>query len=157
MIELSAGFNSNYAVKIDSALRVAIPAKFREVLDKKYGASATQVVLVPDKGKVKVLPVPVWQKMEDELNSLPELDPVSDKYRTFVFGNMSFCQLDVQNRIRLTPTLCRLAGLEKNVVFVGRQNQMEIWDAAKWDEFIMATVTGLDEMKSQASQSFQRK
>lgn len=157
MVELSAGFNSNYSVKIDSALRVAIPAKFKEVLDKKYGTASSQVVLVPDNGKVKVLPVVVWQKMEAELNALPELDPVADKYRTFVFGNMSFCSLDTQNRIRLTPTLCRLAGLEKNVVFVGRQNQMEIWDAAKWDEFIMSAVAGLDEMKSQAAAIFQRK
>lgn len=132
--EVSFGFTGNFPLRMDSAQRVAVPAKFKEVLEKKYGTTS-QVVLVPDSGKVKVLPLPVWQAVQAKLEELSEFDPSADDYRTFIFGNMATCQLDAQNRIRLTPSLCELAELEKEVVVVGQQDRMEIWDAGKWKEF----------------------
>jgi MraZ protein len=133
--EISLGFLGNYQLKLDSAQRVAIPAKFREVLERKYGETGSQVVLVPDQGKVKVLPLPVWQRMQEDLNGLSPFEPNAEDYRTFVFGNMALCQLDGQSRVRLTPSLCELAELDKEVVFVGRQDGMEIWSAANWKTF----------------------
>src|SRR6187402_1647385 len=94
--ELALGFTGNFPVKLDSALRLAIPAKFKEVLERRYGTSAGQVVLVPDSGKVKVLPLPVWEKTQQKLEELSEFDPNADDLRTFVFGNMAVCQLDAQ-------------------------------------------------------------
>ncbi len=141
--EIALGFTSNYTVKLDSAQRAAFPAKFREVLDRKYGDSASQVVLIPDSGKLKVLPMPVWQKMQERLNNLPDFDPSSDDLRTLIFGNMVICPLDGQNRIRLTPMLCELADLKKEVVFVGQQDRMEIWDTEKWREFTTQTTKNL--------------
>src|SRR5688572_2225644 len=85
--ELALGFTGNYPVKLDSALRLAIPAKFKEVLDRRYGTSGGQVVLVPDSGKVKVLPLPVWERMQQRLEELSEFDPDADVYKSFVFGN----------------------------------------------------------------------
>jgi MraZ protein len=46
----------------------------------------------------------------------------------------------MQNRIRLTPSLCELAELQKEVVVVGQQDRMEIWDAGKWKEFNAGTA-----------------
>src|SRR5262245_30053727 len=101
--EVSLGFTGNYPLRMDSALRVAVPAKFKEVLEKKYGTDANQIVLVPDSGKVKALPLPIWQVAQRRLEELSEFDPSSEDYRSFILGNMSVCQLDAQNRIRLTP------------------------------------------------------
>jgi MraZ protein len=139
-VEVSLGFTGNFPLRMDSGQRVAVPAKFKEVLDKKYGVAASQVVLVPDSGKVKVLPLPVWQSVQKKLEELSEFDPSADDYRTFIFGNMAVCQLDAQNRIRLTPSLCELAELQKEVVVVGQQDRMEIWDAGKWKEFNAGTA-----------------
>jgi MraZ protein len=139
-VELTLGFTGNFTVKLDSALRVAIPSKFKEVLDRRYGTSSSHVVLVPDSGKVKVLPLPVWERMQQKLEELSEFDPNADDYRTFVFGNMSVCQLDAQNRVKLTGSLRDLAELDKEAVVVGQQDRMEIWDAAKWKEFNAGTA-----------------
>ena len=128
---------------MDSAQRVAIPAKFREALDKLCGDQPSQVVLLPDMGKVKILPLPAWAGVKRKLEELSEFDPSSEDYRTFIFGNMSVCPLDAQNRIRLTPSLCEMAGLEKEVVVVGRHDRMEIWDAVKWKEFNAETSRNL--------------
>ena len=133
-IEEASEFSGNFPLRMDSALRVAVPAKFRTVLDRVYEKTSSKVVLMPADGKIQVLPVPVWENMKKQLESLPEFDPDSDALRTFIFGNMAVCSLDAQNRIRLTPGLCGMAGLEKEVVVVGQQDKMEIWDAARWKE-----------------------
>ncbi len=150
------GFTGNFPLRMDSAQRVAVPAKFREVLDKKYEASKDQVVLLPDMGKVKVLPMPVWEDVKRKLETLPDFDPNSDEFRTFIFGNLSVCQLDAQNRIRLTPGLCELAELQKEVVVVGQQDRMEIWDAVRWKEFNANTSRNLREVMAQVFRNRQQ-
>jgi MraZ protein len=148
-LEVSLGFTGNYPLRMDSAQRVPIPARFKEVLEKTYVAAANQVVLMPDSGKVKILPVPVWQNVKKQLESLPSLDPKSNQLRTYVFGNLAICGLDAQNRIRLTPGLCELARLQKEVVVVGQQDCMEIWDAVMWKEFTAATAENLSSLYSE--------
>lgn len=141
--DISLGFTGSFPIKMDSTQRVSIPSKFKEILDLSYSTCNTQVVLLPDFEKIKVVPVSVWEKQKEQYENLSSFDPDSDMLRTFVFGNMAICSLDGQNRIRLTPGLCELAGLQKDVVFVGQQNRMEIWDAAKWKEFNAATARNL--------------
>jgi MraZ protein len=147
--ELSFGFTGNFQLRMDKAQRIAVPAKFKQVLDMAYGATASQVVLVPDSGKVKVLPLPVWKTVQARLEELSDLDPNVDDYRTFIFGNMVVCQLDAQNRIRLSPSLCELAELNTEVVVVGQQDQMEIWDAAKWKEFNVGTAKNFRNVRTE--------
>lgn len=139
-MELSFGFTGNFNLRLDKALRLAFPAKFKQVLDSQYGVTGSHVVLVPDSGKVKVLPIPVWRSVQAKLEQLSEFDPSADDLRTFTFGNMVVAPLDTQNRIRLTTSLCELAELTTDVVFVGQQDKMEIWDAGKWKEFNAGTA-----------------
>lgn len=143
------GFMGNHPLRMDSAQRVAVPAKFREALDRMYGDTSSQVVLLPDDGKVKVLPMPVWDRLMKQLEELSDFDPASDDLRTFMFGNMVVCSLDAQNRIRLTPGLCEMAGLTKEVVVVGKNDRMEIWDAARWKEFNISTSRSLRDVMGQ--------
>lgn len=142
-LEIGLGFTGNYPVKLDSGLRIAVPSKFREILDKKYAATAGQVFVIPGDGRLRVLPVPVWQKVQSQLEEISEFDPNGDELKTFIFGNLAICPLDAQNRIRLSPALCEMADLEKEVVVVGQQNQMELWNANKWKEFNVGTVKNL--------------
>lgn len=126
----------NFRQKLDDANRVPIPAKFKEVLDKKFGDTSSHVVLFPELGKIKVYPVPVWQKREEsEVDSLPSVGEASDDFRSFVYGFMTLSPLDGQNRVKLSPGQCELAGIDKEVVFVGKRHEMEIWSLAKWEAF----------------------
>lgn len=145
----SVGFAGNHPLRMDNALRIAVPAKFREKLDDLSGDQPSQVVLLPGLGKVKALPLPAWEHAKRGLEELSDLDPQAEDLRTFMFGNMAVCVLDAQNRIRLTPGLCEMAGLEKEVVVVGKQDQMEIWDAVKWKEFNAETSKNLRDVMGQ--------
>ena len=35
-----------------------------------------------------------------------------------------------------TPAQREIAGLDKDVVFVGDEDHFEIWDAKRWDDFV---------------------
>ena len=140
---------------MDNALRIAIPSKFREGLDRLSGDQPSQVYLLPDMGKVKVLPPPAFESVKQHLDGLSPFEPNSEDFRTFIYGNMAVCVLDAQNRIRLTPGLCEMAGLDKEVVVVGKQDQMEIWDAVKWKEFNAETSKNLREVMAQVFRSRQ--
>ena len=42
------------------------------------------------------------------------------------------CELDKQGRIPLTDALIEYAGLKKDIVLVGANSKLEIWDAENW-------------------------
>ncbi len=147
--DISFGFTGNFPLKMDSTQRVAIPAKFKEVLDCKFSTTPSTVVLVPDDEKVKVLPIPVWMKFQERLEEFSDLDPNAGDYKAYIIGNMRKCTLDGQNRIQVPQSLCELANLQKEVVVVGQIDKMEIWDAEKWKEFNARTQKNLKSVMSE--------
>lgn len=134
------GFMGNFTLKLDSALRVSIPAKFREVLDAKYPSVPPRVILMPFNGKIKLFPAPVWEKKQQQFMALNDLDVSADDFQSYIFGSTKECSLDGQNRIQVSPDLCEDAGITKEVVVVGRLDHMEMWDAGRWAQFKAETA-----------------
>ena len=148
--EVVFGFTGNHPLKLDSALRVAVPSKFKEVLETLYSTCSSRVRVVPARDCLEVYPEPEWVKMQQHLNSLPPFDPDSRRIKTYKFGNMKHCGLDAQNRIQLTPGLCKLVDLKKDVVVAGQQDHMQIWDAEKWNLFNSDVRDNHDEVMARA-------
>lgn len=138
--DLAYGFTGSFPVKLDSALRLPLPVKFREVLEKRYGSTSTLLFVIPDQGKLRVLPKPMFDRFQEELSRASWHDEDGDSIRSFVIGNMVRQQLDPQNRIRLSEGLCEMAGIKKDVVVSGQMDNMEIWDAEAWKEFNSSTA-----------------
>ena len=148
--EVVFGFTGNQPLKLDSALRVAVPAKFKEVLDTLYSTCSSRVWVVPAQDCLEVYPEPEWMKVQQHLNGLDPFNPNARRLKAYKFGNMKHCGLDSQNRIQLTPGLCKLVDLKKDVVVAGQQNHMQIWDAEKWDLFNSDIRDSHDEVMARA-------
>jgi MraZ protein len=151
--DLAYGFTGSFPVKLDSALRLPLPAKFREVLEKRYGSTSTLLFVIPDQGKLRVLPKPVFDRFQEELSRAPWTEQDGDDIRSFIYGNMARQQLDPQNRIRLTQDLCDLGEITKEVVVAGNSDGMEIWDADAWKAQNAATAKAY---KQKAAEVFRR-
>jgi MraZ protein len=52
------------------------------------------------------------------------------------YARASFCELDKQGRIRIPSESAELAGLKKDIVFVGVGFHWEVWDLSHWNSYL---------------------
>ena len=119
-------FMGQYEHTIDAKGRTIIPAKYRE------GLGETFIITRGLDGCLYLYPSDAWQEFADKLHSLPSTLQNRKIQRQFLSKAMEV-SLDKQGRI-LVPALHReMADLEKDVVFVGMMNRVELWDKARYN------------------------
>lgn len=116
-------FMGQYEHSIDTKGRIIIPAKYREDLGESF------VVTRGLDGCLFLYPQADWQEFVEKLQSLPSNQNTRKIQRQFLSKAMEVT-LDKQGRILIPALLRKLAKLEKEVVFVGMMNRVEIWDKA---------------------------
>jgi MraZ protein len=125
-----------YPAKMDDKNRLFVPAKLREELGSEF------YVTLGFNGGHKCLTAYTtadWQVLSENFNRLPlaqRSGPTS-----LIFINAVECAPDKQFRFSLTQNLMTYAGIERDVVIVGRAGQAEIWDAAEYETFEQENLT----------------
>lgn len=120
-------FMGQYEHTIDAKGRTIIPAKYREGLGDEF------VVTRGLDGCLYLYPAEAWQEFAEKLQNLPSSLQNRQIQRQFLSKAMEV-SLDKQGRI-LVPAMHReMAGLEKDVVFVGMMNRVELWDKARLEK-----------------------
>ena len=125
-----------YSAKLDDKNRLFVPAKLRLELGSDFF-----VTLGVNCGHrcLTVYTAPDWQTLSENYNRLPlaqRSGPTS-----LIFINATECTPDKQNRFSLTQNLMNYAGIDRDVVIVGRAGQAEIWDAAEYEAFETENLT----------------
>ncbi len=115
-------FMGQYGHNIDSKGRTIIPSKYRE------GLGDTFVITRGLDGCLFLYPMPEWEKFVDKLQQLPSSQKTRKIQRQFLSKAMEV-SLDKQGRILV---LRASAGLEKEVVFAGMMNRVEVWDKERF-------------------------
>lgn len=118
-----------YASKITSGRRVAIPVKFRKEIGEKLVVARWYekcLVLVSDTS---------WRALLKRLTLKSRIitSPVRDTDR-FILGSAFEVETDSQGRIILPEMLAKYAKLEDEIVFLGLDERVEIWDKKLWEE-----------------------
>lgn len=123
-------FLGTHHPKLDEKGRLFLPAKFREPL---------QGGLVITKGQEHALFVFPREEFFDYARRL-QAAPLSSKgardYVRVLLSGASDELPDRQGRITVPPTLREYAGLTKECVVIGAGSRVEIWDAARWAEYL---------------------
>ena len=60
----------------------------------------------------------------------------SNEASTLFFGSIFSAEEDAQGRVVLPTSLKKMAGINKNIVTLGRGKRLEIWAAEKYYEYI---------------------
>lgn len=123
-------FFGEYEHNIDDKGRVIMPAKFREELG---------MVFYVTKGLnscLFVYPKEAWEKRIEELGRLGDNQEQVRRFKRIFFSNASQNILDKQGRVVIAPKLRQQASLTKEIVFIGVNDHIEIWDAKNWEEYI---------------------
>ncbi|KXL53349.1 protein MraZ [Anaerotignum neopropionicum] len=122
-------FLGEFQHSIDSKGRLIVPAKFREDLGENF---------VVTKGLDNCLfayPKSEWAIFEEKLKQLPLTNSGARKFVRFFFAGAIECDIDNQGRINLPANLREYAGLRKDVVSIGVNNRVEIWNKDSWSEY----------------------
>ncbi len=119
-----------YSAKLDDKNRLFVPAKLREEL-----GACFYVTLGVNCGHrcLTVYTEEEWQRLSDNYNALS----ISQRSgaTSLIFMNATVCTPDKQFRFPLTENLLRYAGIDRDVMIVGRAGQAEIWDGAEFARF----------------------
>ncbi|MGB4985349.1 MAG: division/cell wall cluster transcriptional repressor MraZ [Erysipelotrichaceae bacterium] len=129
-------FNHN----IDSKGRIVIPSKYREYFNDK-------VILTRGyDGCLSLYLEEQWLKIIDELNKLPLTNNEVRNYVRLTTAKASDCEIDNQNRILISKSMMSLAQLQKECVFVGANDHLELWAKEKWEEYSNAVNDKYEEV-----------
>lgn len=119
-----------YPARLDDKNRLFVPAKLRQELGETFF-----VTLGVNCGHrcLTVYTAPEWQRLSDNYNALS----ISQRSgaTSLIFMNAAECSPDKQFRFGLTPFLMQYAGVNREVMIVGRAGQAEIWDSEEFAKF----------------------
>ncbi len=125
-------FRGLHTLNLDGKGRLAIPARYREILETDHQGQIVVTIAV-DNRCLWLYPWSRWQALERQLLSLPTVSRHSRRLQRLLIGHAQECQLDAQGRILLNAPLRRYANLNKSVVLVGLGGKLEIWEEKAWE------------------------
>ena len=125
-----------YPAKLDEKGRLFVPSKLRGELGNSF-----VVTLGVNCGHrcLTVYTAEEWQRLSENFNALSIAQ--RSGATSLLFMNAAECNPDKQFRFSLTPFLTTYAGIDREVMIVGRAGQAEIWDAKEFEAFELENLT----------------
>jgi MraZ protein len=133
---------------LDSKGRLAVPARFKEVLGEK---SDSCLVVTNHDSCLWAFARDDWRVIEEKAASLPQFDRSVNAYLRYFISGAVECPLK-QGRITIPPDLKEIAGFRKEVMLVGELRRFEIWDKERWDEEFQRAKASFPEVSQSLSE-----
>lgn len=113
-----------YTNALDAKGRVFVPAAFRGDLGDRFVLTRGS----EDKS-LYIYPMDEWKRFVEKLQQLPTSKKDSRMIIRHFCSNATSCDMDSQGRILIPQELREKAELQKEVVFIGTVNRIELWSA----------------------------
>lgn len=133
-------FMGEFHHNIDEKGRLIIPSKFRNELGSKF------IVTRGIEECLFVYSIDEWNKMVDELKTLPFTRKDARTFTRMFLSGATECELDNNGRINIPSPLTNYASLEKECVVIGVNERLEIWSNEKYEEFFNTNIGRFDEI-----------
>lgn len=132
-----AGFIGKERHAVDEKGRLMIPVRFR----RKFGESALSgidreltgrhevlyIMKAPDRSLELYEPF-IWKEMRKTISDLSDFNPDERLLKTLMYESLETVELDRQGRIALSREFLEHAGITKDVVLIGADTKMIIWE-----------------------------
>jgi MraZ protein len=129
-----------YPRTLDDKKRLAMPKRVRETLG--------------EEKKLYVTPGPdqcLWiyterglEQLAEKLDRTPATDAEARVFRRLYFAQAEAVDLDGAGRVLIPDRLIDFAALQHEVIVLGVQDHLELWDAAKWKQYSEANTPRFD-------------
>ena len=124
-------FVGEYDRQLDERGRIILPSKVREKI-----SPTVFVTRSPSEECLHIYTEEEWGVISEKLRELPVvIDKNAAAFVRMFTGRAFACEVDKQGRVLLSKEHIEYAGLNKDVVLVGVNTRLELWDKEKWDEY----------------------
>lgn len=115
------------AITIDDKGRLAIPTSYRDLVASIGGARLVVTYNPFESGSLYLYPMPVWERVRDQVNALPRTRSVNRQLQLKLVGAATFVEPDANGRISIPASHRNAVGIEKKAVLVGMGDKFELW------------------------------
>ena len=142
----------SYPAKIDEKFRLRLPARFRRDLPETV--ENTYYITSDDGRCAQIYPIPVWERIAQKFQETPRMDPAKLKLQriTSYYGMMS--EADPQGRLLIPPELREDAQLSGDVVVIGKNDHLEVWNKQVMTKDVKENPLTLEDRERLAEQGF---
>ena len=122
-------FIGEYNHNLDAKGRLAVPAKFRSMLEE--GAVVTKGL----DNCLFLYPKKEWGDIAKKLANLPISQSKARAFSRMMLAGAMDVEFDSQGRITLPEYLRKFANLDKKTIVAGLYDRLEIWNENDWDKY----------------------
>ena len=143
-------FSGSFDHSLDGKGRVIIPASFREALGDDF-----TITINPNKTAVAIYPKAMWDQQLERLSHINPMDRVGLQYERYLMSvSFSGNSMDAQGRVLIPAKLRAKIGLTRDIVFVGLNQTIEIWDAETYARMEAETEAQFDTLADYVYQKY---
>ncbi len=117
-----------YESKIGEKHQLGLPKRFRDVLGEKL------IVTKGFENCLLIVSEENWKTLLEGTEGKPFTSKSTRELQRFLLGNASYVQLDSKGRFVVPEYLRLFAHINTEVIFVGIQRFVELWDKKSWEE-----------------------
>jgi len=128
-----SGFKGSFISTLDSKGRVAVPAKLRR--NTEAGSADRFVITLGLNGCLFLFPPDYWDEVMRKIASQSFTQKKTLYFSRKLMSNADDVELDRQARIRVPQGLIMQSGLEKEVLFVGLIERIEVWNPEAFNRY----------------------
>ncbi len=126
-------FKGMFEHQLDDKNRLRIPSKFKKELTGENGEKSYSFF----RGMNRCICVMADDDLDDTIASISEEGISEANHASAMFFSSIFsAEEDAQGRVVLPSMLKKMAGIQKDIVTIGRGKRLEIWAAEKYYEYL---------------------
>lgn len=134
---------------LDDKKRMALPKRVRELL----GEPTTLFVTPGPDQSLWLYTQAGLEQLAAKLDQAPATDGEARVFRRLYFAQTESVDLDRSGRILVPERLMQFAALTHEVVLIGVRDHLELWDAARWQQFLTHNAPRFDAVAEGAFQN----
>jgi MraZ protein len=146
---MSQTFRGQYDCTMDDKGRIKMPASLRKQFPNDENGSFMIAKDIED--CLVIYPMKEWEKQENRLMKLNDFDPELRQFATSMMIGLTEVQFDSADRFLVSKSLLKYLGNTKDVILLGRFTKIQIWDAAKFEQYNNGGIANIKDLAAKAA------
>lgn len=143
-------FVGTYELAIDAKNRVSIPHAVRSKMNSDTDGRSFYVIPGRRRGTLAVYPERYFEQLRRFIPPDERLSESGHAWRQFEFSQSALVDPDGQGRILIPDRLLKRAGISREVVLIGVQDHLELWNRSDFEGFEKQQWEGLSDQRDRA-------